>query len=226
MKIFWVMILLIPVSLFAQLQVFHKINYEQVEKQVTNENSIFYYPKILKKFVDADTTMSFDEKQLVYYGFVFQDNYNPFETSKYDDRLKELLSNEQFTQKDYEDISNLCDSIIAENPFNLNAYNYQLYALESIGNKDKYSKRVIQIRIVLDAVLSTGDGKTKSNAISVISPAHEYFIIPVLGFEFNGEQALVEHYDMMGISQNSYGIENLFFDVSASLDYIDNSLSE
>ena len=70
--------------------------------------------------------------------------------------------------------------------------------------------------------LSSGDGLTKETAYYVINTTDEYNLISILGFEFGGEQSLIEHYDRLTLAENDYNIEAFYFDVSPCL----NSLSK
>ncbi|WP_460546254.1 DUF4919 domain-containing protein, partial [Echinicola sediminis] len=107
-------------------------------------------------------------------------------------------------------------AILASNPFDLRAMNYQLYAFEQLGDKVNFEKKIIQYTILIDALISSGDGSSTENAFHVIEVNHEYQLVDILGFEFGGMQSLLEgNYDYLTLKDNDLGLEGLYFDVSS-----------
>ena len=78
------------------------------------------------------------------------------------------------------------------------------------------------MRIIVDVLLSSGDGLTKKTAFYVIYVSHEYDLLKVLGFDYGGEQTLTEHYDYLLLGDNSKNIKGLYFDVSPCLNSLKN----
>jgi hypothetical protein len=57
---------------------------------------------------------------------------------------------------------------------------------------------------------------TKETAFHVISAAHEYDLLRALGFGNAGGQSLtIGQYDFLKVEANDYGIEGMYFDISA-----------
>ena len=61
----------------ARLKV-KKVDFEQVKKDTQDPKSRYYYPRLMKSFQSNDTVMSIDAYRDLYYGYVFQEDYNPF----------------------------------------------------------------------------------------------------------------------------------------------------
>ncbi|WP_298368651.1 DUF4919 domain-containing protein [uncultured Lutibacter sp.] len=202
---------------FSQNKKKEKPNYKKIERMIKKENSDFYYPKLVAKFNAADTTLTLQEKRLLYYGFSFQKNYSPFENSTFKDSLKTVLSKSRLTNLDYSSVVKYADSILVEFPFNFQALNYKLIAFKSLQNKNEFIKTIIQMRTIIDAITSSGDGKTEETAIYVVNVSHEYLTLSALGLKFSGEQSLINHYDYLSVAENPKGIKGLYFDISPSL---------
>ena len=49
-----------------------------IQAASTDENSKFYYPTLLKKFMANDTVMNDEDFQYFYYGTLFQEDYDPY----------------------------------------------------------------------------------------------------------------------------------------------------
>jgi len=48
------------------------INFESIKSTIENSDSEYYYPILLKRFNDFDSTLTRQEYALIYYGFSFQ----------------------------------------------------------------------------------------------------------------------------------------------------------
>jgi hypothetical protein len=210
-------ILLVSMTVFSQNIEFEKPDYKKIEKEISQEKSYYYYPKLLKKYITSDTTMTLKEKRYLYYGYSFQDSYSPYGHSDFNDSLRTVLNKEKHNNEELLKIIELSDSLLVENPFDLRAINYQLYAYDKLGKKIEFDKRINQMRIIVDAILSSGDGLKKKTAFYVIYISHEYDLLNILGFEFGGEQSLIEHYDYLKVAKNSQKIKGFYFDVSPCL---------
>lgn len=209
--------LLVSVSSFSQDIVLEKPDYKKIESEISNVESEFYYPKLLKMYLNSDTSMTLKEKRHLYYGYSFQDKYAPYHQSDFSDSLRAVLQKEQHNGDELKKIIRYSDSLLVDNPFDLNAINYQLYAFEKLYKRTEFERKMIQMRMVVDALLSSGDGLKKSTAFYVIYTAHEYDLLNILGFEFGGQQSLVEHYDYLEVEKNSRRIKGFYFDVSPCL---------
>ena len=166
--------------------------------------------------------MTLKEKRHLYYGYVFEEAYSPYARSVYSDSLRTILQKEVINKDDYHKIVKYTDSVLSENPFDLDAFNYQLFALEKQGTDMLAKKRLNQVYIILDALISSGKGTSKEEAFYVINTSHEYQLLEILGFEFGGTQSLIEHYDYLTVVENEAKIEGFYFDVSPCL----NSMSK
>ena len=51
---------------------------EAIAAASVDENSKFFYPRLLKAFMANDTTMTPEEFQYFYYGTMFQEDYDPY----------------------------------------------------------------------------------------------------------------------------------------------------
>lgn len=214
-----VLFLLIGTSSLAQSSKpkFKKPDYPKIEKAIQKKNSPLYYPALIKRFEQGDTTFTILEKRHLYYGYQFQPNYKPYSTSDLLDGMLAILQKTQQTDAELRQVVQNADSVFMEYPFSVLALNFQLHALKLLGQVNLYHTRLRQLFTVLDAIASTGDGITKRTAIFVIDPSHEYAIVNLLGFEFAGSQYLTDHFDFLEIKPNEAKLRGLYFDVSPSL---------
>lgn len=218
------LILVISVaSAYSQTIVVEKPDYKKIEEAIADKASELYYVKLMIRYRLADTTMTLEEKRHLYYGYSFQKEYSPYGRSDYEDKLREVLNNGKLRTSDYQKIVVFSDSILAENPFNLAVIDNQLFAFEKLGDSGRFNENITRLKIVVDAMLSSGDGLSKESAYYVISTAHEYFILNMLGLTFGGSQSLQEHYDYLTVAKNPDKIKGLYFDVSPCLQSLQKS---
>ncbi len=205
--------LLFSVMVFSQEMKMKKPNYRRIKRKISKEKSDYYYPKLMKRYRSSDTTMTLQEKRYLYYGYSFQNNYSPYGESIYIDSLRQLFKKEEYDNKDLLQIIAFSDSVLVKYPFNMRVMNYQLYAYDKLGEKDKFERKISQMKIMVDAILSSGDGLTMKTSFYVIYVSNEYDLLNILGFEFGGEQSLIEHYDYLKVAENPQNIDGFYFDV-------------
>jgi Domain of unknown function (DUF4919) len=221
-----VLLLFVFNTIQSQETQFTKPDYQAIEKAVKNPNSPFFYSILQQKFNNADSTMTQEERRHLYYGYTSQKQYNPYAIDEGSEKLSEVLAKKELGAKEFDQIITFGNEILAKNPFNLRVMNYQLFAYEKKNDTLNFIKKVTQLRILVDAILSTGKGTTAENAIYVIDVSHEYDILNILGFEYGGSQSLRGENDYLTLAPNQYNVEGLYFDVSASKNQLMNLLKD
>ncbi|WP_196886277.1 DUF4919 domain-containing protein [Aureivirga sp. CE67] len=228
-KLLLLITLFFSIYSFSQNKIkYKKPNYKSIKKQTLNENSEFYYEKLLKKFNDKDAELSLKEKRHFYYGYRYQDAYSPnFGKDVFTDSIYTILNKEKLVQEDYKKIVELADKVLEKDIINLNVYNYQLYFLEQLNNEgDKYKLRSKQFKTLVGAILSSGSGRKLKDPFYVLLISHEYYILNMLGYEFGGTQQLIKKCDFLKVQENEDGIKGFYFDISPSLDYSNDLFKE
>lgn len=205
-------LLLACISISVQSQRLH-IDYSEIKKQISEPESEYFYPTLLERYNQFDSTLTTYEYALIYYGFSFQDDYIK---NKPDEKfMKEAAETDS-----YEEVIEECLKILKKNPVSLDANNEIGYALFKQGKPDeewqKYQKRYRAFRKV---IASSGNGLTPETAFKVIYPTDEYnmlfsyFEIPQVY-----SQALVGLCDYYSIDASAYyQAEGIYFDISRKL---------
>ena len=162
----------IALNINAQDEFFNAPNYSQIEANIKEQSSSYYYPNLLKKYFDANSEMTLEEARHLYYGYVFQTNYVPTDTSSYNNKLSIILSRGSFTPSDYAEILEYSNALLLQDPFNLRALNAKLLVLAQQNDTEEYKKVAQQRSVVQNAIVSSGDGMTDKTAFYVIKVAH------------------------------------------------------
>lgn len=206
--------------LFAQDYTLEAPNYSLIEKNIKDKKSDFYYPKLMARYELSDTTMTLEQKRHLYYGYTFQPKYNPYGRSESSEKLRDVINKEKLSDEDLIEIIKLSNQALKDNPLDIRSLNYRLYSFEKQEKLDDLKKNLIKLEIIVDALVSSGDGTTKEKAFFVIETSHEYDLLGMFGFRFGGQQSLIEHFDYLTVAQNDENIKGLYFDVTPCLEFL------
>ncbi|MBP5546254.1 MAG: DUF4919 domain-containing protein [Bacteroidales bacterium] len=205
-------------------------HYEAIKQAIADTNSDYYYPKLLERLAKADTTLAEDINTMrcIYYGYVFQPNFNPY---KHFDEQKEigniLFGDEEPTKADFLKVIELADKVIAQKPTELPMYYYRLIGCAYGYGED--DPRTLDARFRLDmlfsAIYSSGTGSREA-PFHVSSVMHSYFIMDMNDLHPQ-HQALIfvngRACDAFPLQENEVGLDTLFFDVTECMHFWDQS---
>lgn len=205
------MILCFSGMIFGQSEL--DINYDTIKAKIEKPESDSYYPKLMKRFNEFDSTLTLQDYSLIYYGFSFQPDYIKNKPSE--SQLNDLLKT-----SDYEKIVIECKQILDKNPVSLLANNKMGYALYKLKKPEsewkKYQNRYRTIRKV---IVYSGRGLNPETAFKVIYVSDEYnilydyFEIPKIY-----KQTLVGLCDKFDIDPSEYyKVKEMYFDTSREL---------
>ena len=152
------------------------MNLDSIKANIQNENSNFYYEKLIYKFKFDPTTLSDEEAKHLYYGKKF----SKYKTSFFDTDYFDFTKN--FAQGNLKKAILSGEKYIEKDPTNSEVLTYLEIAYRK---KDKESKNhilyMLQAKTLLDCIMKSGDGKTKDTAFVVNSVGEEYLIASILG---------------------------------------------
>jgi len=213
-------ILFAALALFTKAQTeFQAIDRNAVAKQVKDTTAGSYYPRLLARFNSFDSSLTNEDYRLLYYGFVFQDDY----AGDGDEKKTEIRS--ALKNNDYNLASALCDSVLATDPVCLSAnYNKALVLYLKDKADTTYKKYGNRYRNLLAAIVSSGDGLSCKTSFRTISVSDEYEVMyNYFEIEKISGQALIYPCDKMSVTPSVYyKSTEMYFDTSESMMYIDN----
>jgi len=226
-KIYSLLALLIVFGAQAQSTDTTAPDYAAIEKNITDKNSPYFYQKLLDRYNRVDMTLTMDEKRHLYYGYSLTEAYAPFSRTQTEKELYELLQLKSPGIREYDKVVEYTGIILKNYPFSLRMKEYRIYCLKELGRMDEAALEMAQKEMIIDAVLSSGDGTTVETAIHIINPVNEYEFIDLLGFEYGGNEHVVNNrYDYLALNENSYNLKGLYFDVSKCLQQLDFAQSQ
>ena len=208
-----------------------KVDFEEIRKATQDTvDGKHFYPRLMAAFMRNDTTllndtlpsgeikrgavMSIDDYRKLYYGYVFQEDYNPFRTSIYSDKLEHLYDKKTFTREESVLIKENARDALADNLFDLRQMTFFIYALKEV-KKDNLA-RICQFLLnhIVAAILSRGQG-TKEHPWVVTSVEHEYNILNFMGYVAIEHEEVEGNIDYIKVNKkDEKSPEGFYFDVS------------
>lgn len=197
------------------------IDFDDIKLRTRDSLSEYYYPLLLHRFLQGDSTLTPQEYRYIYYGNVYYDKYNPYGTSENEKKFLEL-----YTQKEYREALKPGLEELNENPVNMTLLYRVMVCYYRLGEKETMNQYVDMYFSLLNTIYYSGDGKSIQTAYVVIKVQDEYEILSDLELE-RTKQALVGKTDVFTISpkgqkpaKGEKKIRELYFNVSHPLGFL------
>ncbi len=215
-------ILLISILLFipalkAEEKDFKVPDLKEIYKNIRNYNSHLYYPSLIKRFLNNDTTFTANELTHLYLGYSFQEGYNPYLVKKHPEAIMQLYSQPTHTIEQCDTIINYAKQLLDNFPFDLRQMHLLAYAYKVKGDTINAQIWTTKVRQLLETIRSTGDGKSPETAWYVINSTHEYDVINSIGYNADKYIFVEPFYDFIEIGENPDKTEGFYFNVSRML---------
>lgn len=200
-------------------------NYDLLGQIINDPTSHYYYPTLLKRFADADTSLTIEEIHCLYYGYVLQKDYDPYIRLDEEDKAHDILNQDKVTKKDAQKALKLLDKAVEKAPMHLRLYMYRHYANSIVYGED--SKQVyddaFRYVALISAIAASGDGSDFETAFHVAVVAHSYNFMNYFGFSHKSQSLQSnagQQFDVFPLEENEYGLEELYVNVTPCLAYL------
>ena len=210
--------LFMPVVAICQDK-FMPLDFSDIKMLAEEPEGNYYYPKLMERYKNNDTTLNGKEMRVLYYGIFFHDRkyLQLFSIDKNRDSIKAIFDKVTLTDDDKRKLISYYLITHQEQPFNLKTLNvlYKLHAELKNPQAVYYKHKVQKIR---NAIYSTGDGKTSKTGFYINSISDEYSILKLLGLKYAGTQSLIENCDYLKVAENNQDREGVYFNVGKILE--------
>lgn len=177
---------------------------DKIKKEVTDPKSRYYYPALMKRYEKNDTSsLNLDDYRHLYFGMVFQEDFNPYRDSPFDHKIEEYYYKPEHTRHELDSIEHYATLALHDDPFDLNQMNYLIYALRKKGKTNMANIWQYRLNHLIAAILSTGTGKDKNNAWVIIDPKHEYNILNFQNAMVDEAEFIEPYYDFISAEDES-----------------------
>jgi hypothetical protein len=181
MPVRWIglFVLYLMITVPAKSQETENISYIEIVKTlVCDSGSVFFYPKLLQKLKDHPGELTETDVQYLYYGQVFNIGYTKRPTFNDEQDILEQYMSSGRKKK----VIEFGTEILKKHPVDLTALLYVSMCLKDKRLPDTtyfFDKRY---RLLLNSILSTGNGKSSETPILVVEIWDEFIIKGVLGY--------------------------------------------
>ncbi len=202
------------------------VDFDVVREEINNRYSDSYYPKLMNRYMDNDTTLTLNDFRNLYYGYTLQEDYNPYRISRYSVMVKDfaLAAVAENVQ---------CDSLIkygelaaADFPFDIRSMNLLIYGYKCKGDEEKMKTWAYKLTGIIDAIISTGDGLSADSPMQVIYAPHEYEVIHRFGLNVKSNNLMPPNMEYLEVDDNRFNIDGYYFDISRILEVYDEKFSQ
>lgn len=163
---------------------------EQIRRDVSDPSSPYYYPKLMGRYQQNETIMNLNDYRHLYYGYLFQEDFNPYRHNEASSKNESLYYKSKHTRAELDSIISYAETALDDNPFDLSQMNFLIYALRARGKVNRANIWQYRLNHLIQAIISSGTGADAEHAWYVINPRHEYDIV-------NFQNAVVknQHYE-------------------------------
>lgn len=154
-------------TITLQAQAFNYQNdYKKLLAQSKDKNDALHYPKLLKRFLQNDTTLKNYDMLALMIGYTGTKKYKPYAYLGTEDKIYNFNATGKYKQALV-----VCDTFLKRHPLSVQGLAEKSYAFHKTGQPDSaavYSRRLQRILI---AMSWSGDGLTSETAVFSIGPA-------------------------------------------------------
>lgn len=174
---------------------------EQIRKDVSDPASAYYYPKLMAKYERNDTVMNLEDYRHLYYGYLFQEDFNPYRHNDISTKNESLYYKSKHTRAELDSIIHYAQTALEDNPFDLSQMNFLIYALRARGKVNRANIWQYRLNHLIQAIISSGTGEDEEHAWYVINPRHEYDIVNFQNAVVKGQHYQEPYYDMIEVEK-------------------------
>lgn len=197
------------------------VDFDEIKLLTQDSLSETYYPKLIERFMNFDSTLTENDYKLLYYGNIFTESYNPYGTSNTEGEFLELYNKQEYTKA-----LPLGMKVLEENPINTTIL-FKMYVIYyQLNDKENLNNYALLYYGLLSEIYYSGDGKTCETAMVVIKVSDEYEILSEMQVKLEmqslvGDCDLIEFDTESQITDNEQNpIKELYFNVRIPLEYL------
>ena len=185
-KIFAALLLAVPLLAAAQPP-----DFDTIRERVAVRDSEYYYPVLFNRYLLGDTTLTRDHYRHIYYGFVGQLQYRPFDPPEVTEEMYLFSREKERSKEDYLSLAASLTGLMMREPFNMSNLNLMTYAYGMAGDADNEYKSALRLDMLLQTIFSSGDGKDEKNPWHVIYMDNITGVMTLLGNPYEPKPVII-----------------------------------
>ena len=198
-----------------------KPDLDAIRTATTDEQSRYDYPTLLQAFMRNDTTMTGVEYQYLYYGTLFQEDFDPYRKPAHPEQLEALAplftKDGDLTPAERQRILDYSMQAVEDDPVNLRQLNNRIFAYEQKGSTNLARIWQNKLNHLLLVIAASGTGVDRDNAWIVVSPQHEYDFLNLKGIKATQHRFEPPFYDYIEVEHADKQPAGYYFNIEELL---------
>ena len=178
-------------------------DFPSIRTKTLNPDSEYYYPTLLKAFLSNDTTMTDQDYHYLYYGIMFQEDYNPYRPNPFAEELKATqplyFRHGTLSRNEKQQIQRLAEKMLANNPLSLTQLSYLVYVYEQLGKQNLANIWRNKLNHLILTISRSGSGSDKEHAIVISDPSHEFEFFNLSGATVESQEFQEPYYERVTV---------------------------
>ncbi len=161
---------------------------DDIVDQITQSDSPLYYPNLMLRFNNGDTTLTEEDYHYLYYGFAYQSEYKPLEVNDKIDKVLLLASSLDPYNPSIETLDEIVmatTEALQKNPFSPKLWNLLAYSYGALGDKERETIAFDKMSKIMATIDSSGDGLKEKNPKHVLMFDHAIDIVDAQGLNYS-----------------------------------------
>ena len=143
-----------------------KPDFALIERETQDPKSEFYFPKLIKIYNRNDTSMTREQYRHLYLGYLFQEDYDPYRTSPYNNQSDSVLTIVRATKQRLDEVSDSLAKLVKSNTISAHEAEKQKERLKTL-----YKRQLRELATIVE--LSLKDNPFDLRQMSVLVHASQ-----------------------------------------------------
>lgn len=201
----------------AQAQEVQAPDYREIRSSIQNAKGPNYYPQLMRRYLQNDSTLSMEQYRALYYGFTMQEDFVPYqkEHEKLFEIRRQLVNTSGKDKQTCSEAIKVSKAALEDNPFDLLAISTLSFSYLQLKDTVSYQLWNDKQNSLLDAIISSGDGDDIEGAIHVINIEHEYEVLNRMGLQVEADSLCNDQVEFLRVKPNAEDVRGIFFNFGA-----------
>lgn len=209
--IFLCVTVVLPLVAVAQMRV---PDDEDIAKRTIDASSEYYYPSLMTRYIEGDTTLTADDYYYLYYGYAFDANYRPLENIPPEDEVLEVMKGIKGGVATHQQALRLLEAakdVMLIDPFSPSNINIMTYAYGLLG--DTLNERVSADRFnkILGTITSSGTGLKENSPWHILRYSHANDLLGSRGLKIAQRGVRSSKVEYIQLQPNDDKIKGYYF---------------
>ncbi len=188
---------------------------DKIAATIADATSPYYYPALMLRYQAGDTTLTAQDYHYLYYGYAFQDKYQPLEPIIWTDDIYAVFERgDTLDREGAVEILSLAKRVMDQDPFSPSNINYMTYAYAILG--DTLNERISADRFskIAATIEASGSGLTEKSPWHVLWFSHAADIMTIRGYEAVRRNIISRSVEYVRVAPNDDNVKGFYVDYS------------